>query len=134
MATSKIEATGFDRITYKSISLIMILCWLVNMGVYSQHLEEGFTSMFDGKDLSGWDGATRFWKVKDGAIIGETKKASRQTIFLYCKGGEPADFEMRCRFRILVGKLTLAFRSAVKRFRTGMRSGIRETSMCVAIP
>jgi len=100
MATSKIEATGFNRITYKSISLIMILCWLVNMGVYSQHLEEGFTSMFDGKDLSGWDGATRFWKVKEGAIIGETKKTSKQTIFLYWKGGEPADFEMRCRFRI----------------------------------
>lgn len=56
--------------------------------------------MFNGKDMSGWSGATKFWKVKDGAIVGERKRTSKQTIFLYWKGGEPADFEMLCRLRI----------------------------------
>ena len=67
----------------KSITLIICLCWFVNIGLYSQHLEKGFTSMFNGKDMTGWNGATKFWKVQDGAIVGETKRTSKQTIFLY---------------------------------------------------
>jgi len=72
----------------------------VNIGLSLQQLEDGFTSMFNGKDSSGWDGATEFWTVQDGAIVVETKRTSQQTIFLYWTGGEPADFEMRCPFRI----------------------------------
>ncbi len=56
--------------------------------------------MFNAKDLSAWEGMSEFWKVEDGAIVGETKKTNQQTTFLYWKGGEPADFEMRCRIRI----------------------------------
>ena len=32
--------------------------------------EEGFKSIFNGKDLSGWDGNHEIWSVKDGAITG----------------------------------------------------------------
>lgn len=78
----------------------MGLCWFLSIALYSQTAGEGFISMFNGKDLSGWDGMTKFWKVEDGAIVGETKETSQQTIFLYWNGGEPADFEMRCRLRI----------------------------------
>jgi hypothetical protein len=100
METPKIKANRFARTTFKSLTLSISLCWFVNIGLYSQHIEEGFTSMFNGKDLSGWDGSTKFWKVQDSAIVGETKRKSQQTIFLYWKGGEPADFEMRCQLRI----------------------------------
>lgn len=31
-------------------------------------------SLFNGKDLSGWDGDARLWEVKDGVIHGETTK------------------------------------------------------------
>jgi Domain of Unknown Function (DUF1080) len=85
---------------YKSIVLVITCCAFANTSLYSQPAEEGFTSMFNGKDLTGWDGLPELWKVQDGAIVGETKKISQQTIFLYWKGGEPADFEMRCRLRI----------------------------------
>ena len=100
METEKIKAISFNGMSYKSIVLTMSLFWFVNITLYSQHFEEGFTSMFNGKDLSGWDGMPEFWKVENGAIVGETKKTNQQTIFLYWKGGEPADFEMRCRLRI----------------------------------
>ena len=33
---------------------------------------EGYVSMFDGKTLDGWDGNPRFWRVEDGAIVGES--------------------------------------------------------------
>lgn len=100
MKTGKIKVKSINKITYQSIALTMSFCWLLNLTLYAQPREEGFISMFNGKDLSNWEGMTKFWKVKDGAIVGETKRKSKQTIFLYWKGGEPADFEMRCRLRI----------------------------------
>src|SRR5262245_5797676 len=33
----------------------------------------GFISIFDGKTLNGWDGATEVWHVEDGAIVGESR-------------------------------------------------------------
>src|SRR4051812_36644449 len=33
---------------------------------------EGFTSLFDGKSLDGWDGDSDLWRVEDGAIVGQT--------------------------------------------------------------
>ncbi|MGC3966038.1 MAG: DUF1080 domain-containing protein [Pirellulales bacterium] len=34
--------------------------------------DEGFTSLFNGKDLSGWDGNPELWSVEDGCITGKT--------------------------------------------------------------
>ena len=33
---------------------------------------QGYVSLFDGKSLKGWDGNTKFWRVEDGAIVGES--------------------------------------------------------------
>lgn len=33
---------------------------------------EGFVSLFNGKDLKGWKGDPKLWKVKDGVVIGST--------------------------------------------------------------
>ena len=57
--------------------------------------------LFNGKDLSGWDGDPRLWSVKDGAIHGETtaeNKAEGNT-FIIWKGGTLKDFELRLSFR-----------------------------------
>ena len=35
--------------------------------------EDGFTSLFNGKNLDGWDGDPRLWSVKDGIIVGSTE-------------------------------------------------------------
>ena len=54
---------------------------------------EGWLSLFDGQTLNGWDGDTRFWSVKDGAIYVEpTCEKPTGTIYLVWKGGEPSDF------------------------------------------
>jgi hypothetical protein len=62
----------------------------------------GFQPIFDGKTLNGWDGDPTFWRVENGAIVGEST-ASRpvtQNTFLIWRGGEPADFELKLEFRI----------------------------------
>ncbi len=58
-------------------------------------------SIFNGRDLSGWDGDERLWSVRDGVIHGETTdeiKANGNT-FLIWKDGTVKDFELRLSFR-----------------------------------
>ncbi|WP_417850947.1 3-keto-disaccharide hydrolase [Thalassoglobus sp.] len=58
-------------------------------------------TLFNGKDLSGWDGDPKLWSVKDGVIHGETTdevKANGNT-FLIWQGGKLDDFELRLTFR-----------------------------------
>ena len=63
--------------------------------------ESRMTPIFNGKDLTGWDGDPRLWSVKDGAIRGETtpEKAAKGNTFLIWKDGVTKDFELRLSFR-----------------------------------
>lgn len=62
---------------------------------------EGMRSIFNGRDLAGWDGDSRLWSVKDGAIRGETteKLQARGNTFLIWTGGRTGDFDLRLSFR-----------------------------------
>src|SRR5947209_18270089 len=59
--------------------------------------ETGFVSIFDGKTLNGWDGDPDFWRVEDGAIVGQTSQdhQPKQNTFCIWRGGQPADFEFK---------------------------------------
>jgi hypothetical protein len=57
-------------------------------------------SIFNGKDLTGWNGDPRLWTVKDGAIRGETtadNAAEGNTFIIW--DGVVKDFELRLSFR-----------------------------------
>ncbi|QEG42771.1 hypothetical protein UC8_48130 [Roseimaritima ulvae] len=58
-------------------------------------------SIFNGEDLSGWDGDPRLWSVKDGVIHGETTKETpaNGNTFLIWQDGGTKDFELRLSFR-----------------------------------
>ena len=60
-------------------------------------------SLFNGKDLSGWDGNPTFWKVEDGAITAESGGANpcHKTTFLVLKDRVVADFDITFKFRFL---------------------------------
>lgn len=57
--------------------------------------------LFNGQDLSGWDGDPRLWSVKDGVIHGETtaEQPAEGNTFLIWQGGKLKDFELRLSFR-----------------------------------
>jgi hypothetical protein len=61
-------------------------------------VEEGFTSLFNGKDLAGWQGAVGNYEVVDGAIM--CKKGKGGT--LYAKD-EYGDFVFRFEFKLPPG-------------------------------
>jgi 3-keto-disaccharide hydrolase len=74
---------------------------------------EGARVLFNGKDLTGWDGNPKFWAVKDGAITGMTTKENptQGNTFLIWKGGTLKDFELRVKFRIEGGNSGIQYRS-----------------------
>ena len=71
--------------------------------------DKGFVSIFNGKDLTGWDGDSRLWSVKDGAIRGQTTKENpaRGNTFCIYRGGDGKglmkDFALKLKFRIRNG-------------------------------
>jgi hypothetical protein len=65
----------------------------------------GMKALFNGKDLSGWDGDPRLWSVKDGVIHGETTQEAptKGNTFLILKDQSFGDFELRFSFRCNAG-------------------------------
>jgi hypothetical protein len=45
-------------------------------------LEAGFTSMFNGRDLAGWEGRPGWWSVEHGAIMSQSTPRSRATALI----------------------------------------------------
>jgi hypothetical protein len=71
---------------------------------FSAHAADaGFKSLFNGKDLSGWEGLKEFWSVRDGAITGQTtaEKQLPSNSFLVWQGGDVKNFELRAKFRLV---------------------------------
>ena len=60
----------------------------------------GWTSMFDGSSLKGWDGNMDLWHVENGAITVEsTCEKPTGTVYLIWQGGQPGDFELKAELR-----------------------------------
>jgi 3-keto-disaccharide hydrolase len=56
----------------------------------------GWTQIFDGKTLDGWDGNPAVWSVDNGAITAESTAERRVgTTYIIWRGGEPSDFELK---------------------------------------
>lgn len=62
-------------------------------------------ALFNGKDLSGWEGNPDLWSVKDGVITGKTtaEKPATANTFLIWKGGEVADFKLKLLYKMSPG-------------------------------
>ncbi len=62
---------------------------------------EGYVSLFNGKDLTGWDGNPKFWRVEDGAIIGESTPANPSgNSYIAYKGMEAKDFTLKFEIKV----------------------------------
>jgi hypothetical protein len=44
---------------------------------------EGWISLFNGKDLTGWEGNPEVWKVEDGQILGKAPTVKGNTFLIY---------------------------------------------------
>src|SRR5262249_35882564 len=66
--------------------------------ILRKHGADGFRDVFNGKDLTGWDGPLDTVEVKDGAIVNKLKKAGN----IYTKE-EFGDFTARVEYKLPPG-------------------------------
>ena len=85
----------------------------------------GEKEIFNGKDLTGWEGNKDLWSVQDGTITGKTpaapadpakpdapvKSILKHNTFLVWKGGTVGDFELTFQYRIEKGNSGVQYRS-----------------------
>lgn len=77
---------------------------------------EGFVSIFNGQDLTGWEGHPAIWRVEDGVIVGQTSAEGPARLtynqFLVWKGSEFDDFVLRFDIKCTrAGNSGMQFRS-----------------------
>ena len=73
-------------------------------------------NLFNGKDLTGWEGLEGFWSVQDGAITGKStaEKPVAGNTFLIWKDGEVSDFTLTFKFKMTPGNAEKFVNSGVQ--------------------
>ncbi len=89
------------KITFLSL-LATILIAAVSATASAQ--DDGFVSIFNGKDLTGWAGDLNLWSVEDGCIVGQTndsdKKITQNQALYYVEDQDLGDFAIKFDFKI----------------------------------
>jgi hypothetical protein len=61
---------------------------------------EGFTAVFNGRDLTGWEGSPKYWKVEDGCLTGKADGTLKYNRFITWRGGPVKNFELRVQVKV----------------------------------
>ena len=62
---------------------------------------QGYVPLFDGKSLKGWDGNPKFWRVEDGAIVGESTPTNPSgNSYIVYRGLVAKDFTLKFEIKI----------------------------------
>ena len=98
--TSMIDITR-RRLHCGILILIACLAALTAFGE-SQNDDHQPQSLFNGKDLTGWEGPPEWWSVVDGVLTSEStpEKPCKKSNYLVWTGDRPGDFQLDCEFRI----------------------------------
>jgi len=64
---------------------------------------EGFDAIFNGRDLTGWDGSPAYWKAQDGCLTGSADGTLKYNQFIVWRGGNVKNFELRAQVNVSPG-------------------------------
>ena len=81
---------------------IMTAVLLLAATGFAVEKEEGFVPLFNGKDLTGWEGNKDLWTVKDGVLIGQSKNLDHNEFLATTQTF--TDFILRFEIRLVDGK------------------------------
>ncbi len=65
--------------------------------------QDGIVTLFNGRDLSGWEGDPKYWSVQDGALTGVTDGTLKMNRFITWKGGKVRNFDLRVMVKVTAG-------------------------------
>src|SRR5436190_4568656 len=93
---------------------------------------EGFVAIFNGKDLTGWEGSPEYWSVKDGCLTGVTDGTLKYNRFIIWRGGTLKNFELRVQVKVTAGGNSgLNYRS---QHRPDLGDGVVTGYQCDVVP
>ena len=94
-------------------SLLLFVAIVTLLAPTGRAAESEFKPLFNGKDLTGWDGNPALWSVADGCITGKT--AGPETLvynqFLVWRGGVVKNFELRVKVKQSGNNTGIQYRS-----------------------
>jgi type 1 glutamine amidotransferase len=64
---------------------------------------QGFQAVFNGRDLTGWEGSPKYWSVEDGCLTGKADGTLRFNRFITWRGGTVKNFELRVKVKVSPG-------------------------------
>jgi hypothetical protein len=73
--------------------------------------QQGFQPLFNGKDLDGWDGDPRLWKVRDGMIVGSTEGVTLEANSFLITRRSFKNFILRAQMKLRNHNSGIQFRS-----------------------
>jgi hypothetical protein len=85
------------------IALVVLAFPLARASAADPVVPEGFQPLFNGRDLSGWEGKEGDWKVEDGALTGTTDGKLKHNRFIVWRGGPVKNFELRIQVKVTPG-------------------------------
>jgi hypothetical protein len=73
--------------------------------------DDSFQPLFNGKNLDGWDGDPRLWKVRDGMIVGSTEGVTLDNNSFLITHRKFANFVLRLQIKLRNHNSGIQFRS-----------------------
>ena len=80
------------------MSMVRLLLVFLALPLFAQ---DGFQPLFNGNDLTGWDGEPGLWKVEDGVIVGTSEPGKPKTNSFLIWNGKAKDFELRATIKVV---------------------------------
>lgn len=94
----------FDRDTIRIMKPTLVTLFLLAATLAPaqtrQEKKEGFRPLFNGKNLNGWDGDPRLWKVVNRVIVGSTEGVPLQHNEFLISKKTFADFDLRLEVKL----------------------------------
>lgn len=94
-----------------SLAILLLQLSLVMLPTDRARAEEGFTPLFNGKDLEGWHGDPRLWSVEDGVIVGTTDEHTILPNSFLATTKPYKNFVLKAKFKLRNGNSGIQFRS-----------------------
>jgi hypothetical protein len=97
------------KLLFAAALSIAVLCGMNVLSAQEKNNDgkdkDGFVTIFNGKDLTGWEGNPEIWRVEDGCLVGQSPKDKPNNMqnYIYWAKAEPADFVLKVKYR-LTGK------------------------------
>ena len=108
---SRSRPAGFRRSLSRLAAAFLAPLLFFSVSSRASQDEEGFVPLFNGRDLTGWIGDPRLWKVENGVIVGSTEEVQIKRNSFLSTTRSFSDFTLRVSVKLIRGNSGIQFRS-----------------------